>query len=828
MREATPERGPAANVASLIIRHPVAVITTALLLAAALAFGIPRLQFRTGQDTLLDPQSKIALDNQRFQRQFGGDPMLILFEAPADGPDIRALFTRENRDALQRLQADLEATGEYQSVISPLLVLQFAQQQISDRMISEPLKLAEDERNAADLARAASAQRGETAAQQAAAASAAVADVDAAFQAAFGADAKRLTAAGEQTLDNPKFVEFVMFGANGELRPDLAGIFPDQRHALMVVRVRGNLSIDEGARAGADVRERLNAYTFTGVTALASGPPLLIKEINDKMRSALLMMAVFAVAIMTAVLFLVFRARWRLLSLPSVLIGSVAAFGLMGFVGIPLTMVTISGLPILIGLGVDFAIQVHSRIEEETSASGSAEAGLTRAFSRLGPALSLAALAAGIGFIVLRLSQVPMIRDFGSMLAVGAVIVFVMSIALISAVVFLRERTRIGDAAPPRARFEVERIVGGITGRAVGRLAPIALVALIVAAGGLYLSGRIPTQTDPQKFVPSDSSVLKDLNKVSQVAGTTSELNLFVEMDAGRKVTDQDVLDWMLAFEERERAEHPQLLQSNSLASFTKSVTGAAPTTASAERALSSAPAALSAQVVNGDRTLASMTFAIDDTATLADRSNITQAMERDANPPPGVAVNPAGIAVIGTEAVDAISGNRELMSLAALGAILLVLLVVFRNPVKAIAPLLPVVLALGASAMLIYFSGMEYSPLTSISGPLIIAMGTEFNILLMSRYFEERGYGVTAREAMSRASLRIGRAIAASGLTVMGGFAVLALSDFPLLDNFGRVTALNIGLSLLSTLVLLPPLLVWADEDVHFVHAPASEAAAK
>ena len=38
-----------------------------------------------------------------------------------------------------------------------------------------------------------------------------------------------------------------------------------------------------------------------------------------------------------------------------------------------------------------------------------------------------------------------MIRDFGSMLAVGAVIVFISSILLISGVVYLRERTRIGD-----------------------------------------------------------------------------------------------------------------------------------------------------------------------------------------------------------------------------------------------------------------------------------------------------------------------------------------------------------------------------------------------
>src|SRR5205085_2298709 len=108
---------------------------------------------------------------------------------------------------------------------------------------------------------------------------------------------------------------------------------------------------------------------------------------------------------------------------------------------------------------------------------------------------------------------------------------------------------------------------------------------------------------------------------------------------------------------------------------------------------------------------------------------------------------------------VDAISGNRDLMSLVAIGAILLALALVFRNPVKALAPLLPVVLALGASSALLYYSGIEYSPLTSISGPLIIAMGTEFNILLMSRYFEERSHGADPRTAMSMASLRIGRA---------------------------------------------------------------------
>src|SRR4051812_25076455 len=91
---ATMKRFPIA-VADIITRRPYAVIAIAMAIAIALSFGIPRLHFRTGQDTLLDPHSKIALDNTRYQRQFGGDAMLVLFEAPPEG-SIRALFSPQN------------------------------------------------------------------------------------------------------------------------------------------------------------------------------------------------------------------------------------------------------------------------------------------------------------------------------------------------------------------------------------------------------------------------------------------------------------------------------------------------------------------------------------------------------------------------------------------------------------------------------------------------------------------------------------------------------------------------------------------------------------
>ena len=68
---------------------------------------------------------------------------------------------------------------------------------------------------------------------------------------------------------------------------------------------------------------------------------------------------------MIVILLVLFNVRWRLLPLGIVLIGVIWAFGLAGYLGIPLTLVTISGLPVMLGIGIDYSIQMHARVEEE-------------------------------------------------------------------------------------------------------------------------------------------------------------------------------------------------------------------------------------------------------------------------------------------------------------------------------------------------------------------------------------------------------------------------------------------------------------------------------
>ena len=120
---------------------------------------------------------------------------------------------------------------------------------------------------------------------------------------------------------------------------------------------------------------------------------------------------------------------------------------MLGLIGIDLSLVTIAGLPILIGLGIDFAIQVHNRIEEEVLLDHD-EHPIGETLANLAPPLIAATLTGVVAFLALRISKVPMIRDFGVLLAVGIVMLVIVGIIVPGSVLGVREYKRPTDGEP--------------------------------------------------------------------------------------------------------------------------------------------------------------------------------------------------------------------------------------------------------------------------------------------------------------------------------------------------------------------------------------------
>jgi predicted RND superfamily exporter protein len=226
------------------------------------------------------------------------------------------------------------------------------------------------------------------------------------------------------------------------------------------------------------------------------------------------------------------------------------------------------------------------------------------------------------------------------------------------------------------------------------------------------------------------------------------------------------------------------------------------------------APRDVQRSTITEDRTMANLQLAVGD-LSLGERAALIEEIEADLSgdlaPPTGVTVTPSGLAIIGIELVEGMEANRQVLTLAALAFVAAWLLVRARFRPRGLLPVVPVVLAVGSATFATWALGFELTPLTTVAAPLVIAVATEFAVLLQARYEEERAGGAGPEGAIS-ALPRIGRAFVASGLTLVGGFAVMAASPMVLLRDFGVVVAIDVVIALACALVVMPPLLRWTD----------------
>ena len=105
-------------------------------------------------------------------------------------------------------------------------------------------------------------------------------------------------------------------------------------------------------------------------TYVVTGAPVVVSDLTKSISHSLIVLLVVALAVMAVTLALVFRARLRLLPLVVALAATGLTFGLLSLVGASLTMASIAVLPVLIGLAVDYAIQLQSRVQEAQAAGG--------------------------------------------------------------------------------------------------------------------------------------------------------------------------------------------------------------------------------------------------------------------------------------------------------------------------------------------------------------------------------------------------------------------------------------------------------------------------
>lgn len=194
--------------------------------------------------------------------------------------------------------------------------------------------------------------------------------------------------------------------------------------------------------------------------------------------------------------------------------------------------------------------------------------------------------------------------------------------------------------------------------------------------------------------------------------------------------------------------------------------------------------------------------------------------------------VLPAGPGGLLVAFIDAFQGLDSTLLVAAVLVVIAILLVVYRSPVLWFFPLLSAGLALGLSSMLIYF--LAKADVVTLTGQsqgilmvLVLGAGTDYALLLISRYREELHGYENRFDAMIRAWRESAPAITASAVTVILGLLCLGFSELNSNKGLGPVAAIGIACTYLVMMTFLPVVLSLAGRWVFWPRIPRVDHAA-
>ena len=809
--------------AAAVARRPWPVLALLTVLAIASGAGLSGMKVQPVTDAFFDRETDGFEATERAEATFGTDPVVVLARG-----DLTEIVTARNLEKLSVLETclagDIErGRGELfesckrLSELQPVQVLTGPASFLGRAVAGISALYEEQIRRLENLPDTPEAQ----------------AERQAILQLATRVIA-RYGLVAPPTLEDPDFVNRVVFGPGGVRsgpKPRLSYLFPNSQSAQVLLRLRSDLSDAERREAISLIRtvaEDEDTQLSTG-PYVVSGSPVVFEGLGDSIQIGVVILAVAALILMSIALALVFGSTWRLLPLLMALSAVMISAGLLRLAGGELSIAALGAAPILIGLSVDYAVQIQARFDEMEPSLDPSEA--ARVAARIGmPMIVTACLATALGFASLGLSRFPLVAEFGLLLGSGVLVCLLVTFLSGFAALSLRGPGRGGEVRAGRhgAAAAVRHWTKSVIALAILAPSRMLVLGIVVAACGWAVSTQGSPATEISQLLPSRNSAVEDLDRLDEATGSTGEIDLIVRAD---DVTDPEVVAWLDRVRteilvrsgyqrgQRTSCEGADLCPGPSIPDFVPEG-GRGLNSRQIREALRTLPPNERAAIIAGG-------VAADDSpgetklpfivrsasvAGQADSIDLIREVADSIPAPDGLSAELAGVPVVVTESVDALAASRYVLILAALIAVALVLFLVYRSLRRVVVPLVPIVVAGGWSSLTVATLDIPLNPLSAILSVMVIAIATEFSVILAARYYQDRAGGLAPAAALRTAYGRTGMAIAASGITAIAGFAALVTSDVGILREFGLIAVLDLGVALGGVALILPAVLTWTE----------------
>ena len=644
---------------------------------------------------------------------------------------------------------------------------------------------------------------------------------------------------------------------------------PSASSTLWVIMIDPDL--DDTARQiqQAFIREQLDDFSDdTGMDYHSTSLDLMSHDINKSTFGELVMLMSGAVLIVVLLLAIAFRSirgvAFPLVGLSAALVWT---YGGMAVAGIQFSILEVAVAPVVLGLGIDYSIHLQRHYNTFRAEGMSASNAWLQGFETLKVALTLGVVTTMAAFVANIVSPLPPLQNFGFGLAFGVFCAFISSTILVGALHVVMER----DASSHAKHIEWMRF-GKFSHymasfQRAHQAKVMGVVAMMTIASVIFAAARLETEFDLSDFLDEDMDVMEGRDNLyeSYDAAGWKPIYILMEPEDGAQSIPDDayfldalgILDTRLGstngvVSPRSTGQnihpvydgpypilfdavegdlifghtHNLRMIDSKLATNDEFVEG---DIAAALKSLSTNDSL--ADPLTGeswsDRVNKVIAFTDDDTSiryirmevlievrTSSDSSAVLAAFRttvEDFTSLPGVdaTVHVSGDSVSLEAVLDGLTESQLQSTLISLAVCFTVLLALTRRIGPALLIVLPVGIAatwvVGAMAIL----NLNWNVMTVMVTALTIGLGIDYSIHVWRRFESMKIREGDDWSGLKEMYASTGVALLLSAGTTICGFSILLLSQMPVIQDFGMVTAITVFFSLILALVLLPVFLI-------------------
>ena len=530
------------------------------------------------------------------------------------------------------------------------------------------------------------------------------------------------------------------------------------------------------------------------------------------------MMMMFGGAFLMIIILLYFfmhkvRGKYiRFLPLFSVLLGMMWMMGAMGIMGYNFDVMVMAVMPISLGLGIDYAVHIHTRYEEERKEGNDPVQSAKKTIETSGKALVYCVLTTVIGLGSLLLSEVPPVRNFGVLASISVVSNMILSLTFIPAVLALLDKGFPASKAVKRPpTLSIERVFEQLSHVVTWRPVLTLSIIFILVGGGLYSYAHVETTTEMMDYWPPSLEAFKDIEQLKSEVASPSIITVTLNAD----VTDPIQFRRVYQFETL-LLNDPKI---NSVDSIVKWVVNTNPTAINSDK-LSTTLLKIPQEVKDIYQNKKSDKIALDfytDDITGKQVSALTKKIQQTAQfvgLGPDVEVSITGKPILNRNVILNVTAGLTIMTVVSFTLGFLFLILVYRSLKTAIILILVIVSAVAWVAGVMYLLHITWNPMTVMMASLTLGAGIDYGIHFYERYKEGLEKELDRVDAIKATYVKLSRPLLISVTTSIAGFGVLIFSIIPVLFDFGKAIVLSLGFSLVAAFFVLPPLLQLLDSN--------------